>query len=110
MRRYNIVKSRGCRDGDATKPFTAKLSHSEKAGFYWEIQSVEESTKDRMINLITDAGDDGISAKDIAEELNISVPMVSRYKKQLEQEGVILSSTGKTPLKISSAWKKKYEN
>lgn len=101
--RVDIVKSRGCRDGDATKPFTAKLSHSENAGFYWEIQSVEESTKDRMINLITDAGDDGISAKDIAEELNISVPMVSRYKKQLETEGVILRCVGKTTLRINSA-------
>ena len=63
-----------------------------------------------MIRLLIDASEEGIYAKDIAEELNISTAMVSKYKKQLEKEDLIFSSKGKTPICISEKGKQAYAN
>ena len=66
---------------------------------------MEESTKDRLIQLIVDSGQEGITGKEVTEELGISKSMVSKLKKQLESEGVICYSSGKKPMLISDKWR-----
>jgi transposase len=46
-----------------------------------------------FINLIAEADEDGISAKEAGEELGLSKFSISRYRKRLEDEGVIQYST-----------------
>jgi KaiC/GvpD/RAD55 family RecA-like ATPase len=89
--RADFTKSRGCY-GEDIAPFTAKLIPTP-TGFDWSMASIEESDKDRLIHLITEYGAEGITAKEAAEELGIKKQYVSRYRKQLEDEGIIQFST-----------------
>lgn len=95
--RVDFTKSRGCY-GEDVAPFTAQLNPAP-TGLLWTLASIEESDKDRLLNLITEYGPEGITAKDAAGELEIKSYNVSRYRKQLEDEGFIQFATDrKTPM------------
>lgn len=92
-----FTKNRSC-FGNDVKKLAIKLI--DRNGFLdWDIISVEQNTKNQMLNLITQAGEEGISAADIAEELGISQSMVSQYRHQLIAEKLITNTRGKQPLK-----------
>jgi putative DNA primase/helicase len=102
--RVDFTKSRGCY-GQDIEPFTAKLQENPYGETEWTIASIEENDKQRLIRLIADCGDEGISAKEACEELGLKKQYVSRYRKQLEDEGVIqYAMDRKKPMKISLNW------
>ncbi|QLH42460.1 MAG: AAA family ATPase [Coxiellaceae bacterium] len=104
--RFQVVftKSRGCY-GKPVESFIASLV-KDNGSLAWELTSLEESTKDRLIQLINDAGDEGINVTQASQELGVTKGMVSRLKNELESEGVIQFSRGKNPMKIAANWKR----
>lgn len=102
--RVDFTKSRGCY-GQDIEPFTAKLIENPYGETEWIIASIEENDKQRLIRLIADCGEEGVSAKEAGEELGLKKQYVSRYRKQLEDEGVIqYVMDRKKPMKISLNW------
>jgi putative DNA primase/helicase len=91
-------KSRGCYGKDVDS-FIATLSQQPNQTSCWEISSLEQSTKERLISLIADSG--SISVTEAANELGISKGMVSRLKSELEKEGELQYSTGKKPMQLA---------
>jgi len=99
--RLDFTKSRGCY-GDDIDPLKAKLIEPEGQAMEWQVLTIHESTKHQLINLIKDSGE--ITVTDAAKEMCLSKGMVSRLKKQLEEEGIIKFSTGKTPMSLSDLY------
>lgn len=99
--RVDFTKNRGC-FGKAIEPFTAKLEQMPYGGMEWTIASIEQGDKDRLIRLIADCGEEGITVKDACEALNLPHYTISRMRKQLDKEGIIqTSSKRKSPMTIS---------
>lgn len=102
--RVDFTKNRGC-FGKAIDPFTAKLEQMPYGGMEWTIASIEQGDKDRLIRLITDAGEEGISVGEAEKELGLPQYKISRMRKQLDEEGIIqTSSKRKSPMKIAINW------
>ena len=100
----SFTKSRDCY-GETIASFIATLQTSNAAAT-WEISLIKESTKDKLINLVRAKGDKGINVTDTAYELGITKGMISRLKKQCEEEGILQSSPRKNPMRIVVDWKK----
>lgn len=102
--RVDFTKSRGCY-GQDIEPFTAKLQETPYGGTEWTIASIEENDKQRLIRLIADCGEDGITAKEAGEELGLKKHTISRYRGQLEKEGIIqFSNNRRKPMVIAANW------
>jgi DNA-binding NarL/FixJ family response regulator len=80
----HFEKSRGVQ-GDAVAPFEAKLQSDTHGHQDWSMRTLEDSTYDRVVNLL----EDGLSQKDIATELGINKSNVSRHAKRAKAEGRI---------------------
>ena len=74
-------KSRGL-TGDAVKNMEVKLHGDEQGGMVWTWQSLEASSKDRIVEMLAD----GMVQADIARDLNVSRAWVSKIKRQMDQE------------------------
>jgi putative DNA primase/helicase len=102
--RVDFTKSRGCY-GQDIEPFTAKLQENPYGETEWTIASIEENDKQRLIRLIAESGDEGITVKDATDALTLPHYTISRLRKQLDEEGVIQTSTKrKSPMKIAVNW------
>lgn len=102
--RFKLIftKSRGCY-GKEVEPFIATLiQQGERAE--WQMTCIEESLEDRIVKLLIKSGEEGITARDLADELKIHKGTVSKIKAKLEQEGVLQFSSGKKPLKLAVNW------
>ena len=73
----HFEKARGFA-GDEAKPFEAKLETDEHGGLIWTYRSIEDSTYDRVCNL----ANEGLTQKEIAQELDIHKSNVSRHVKR----------------------------
>ncbi len=105
--KVEFTKSRGCY-GDTIKPFMAKLIDPGNRGLDWEIQTVSESTQDRLVELIINAGTEGITVKDASEGLGVVHSQVSSLKRTLIDTEIIQDKPSrKSPMIISMAWMKK---
>lgn len=82
--RFNVryEKNRGF-FGDDAKPFECQLSVDTKGLLNWSTKSLEASTYERVTTL----HNDGLSQKEISEELGIHKGTVSKYVKNARQEG-----------------------
>lgn len=98
--RFKVIftKARGCY-GDDTQPFVATLVES-KAGMDWEIETIVESSKERLLTLVKESGSRGIAVTEAAIALNVSKGFISRLKKDCEKAGIFATTQGKTPMRL----------
>ena len=80
----HFEKARGIY-GDDVAPFFAQLSTDEHGIQCWLTQSLEDSTFEKVISL----HQEGLTQKEIAEEIGKNKSTVSRHLKQAKREGVI---------------------
>lgn len=71
--------------GDEAKPFEARLQTDEHGKSIWTTCSVEDSTFERVVTL----ANDGLTQKEITEELGIHKSNVSRHYRRATSEGLI---------------------
>jgi hypothetical protein len=84
----DFTKARSCY-GDVVEPFTARLIKGPDGAYTWATASIEESTKERLIELIADCGEKGISVSEAASELDVAHSLISKLKRDLIAEKVI---------------------
>ena len=70
--------------GDEAKPFEASLNITNGASF-WITRDLEDVTLQQVVNLTGE----GLSVRDIADEIAISKSRVQRIKNRARQEGLI---------------------
>jgi putative DNA primase/helicase len=104
--RVDFTKARSCY-GETVAPFTAKLVKGQEGALTWAIASIEESTRDRLITLIADCGEDSISVTEAASELNVGHWEISRLRKRLEADSVIQYGGRGTKMVIAANWRAK---
>lgn len=80
----HFEKARGIY-GEDVEPFIAQLSTGEYGVQCWLIQSLEESTYKKVIAL----HEEGLTPKDIADELGKNKSTISRHLKRAKKEGLI---------------------
>ncbi len=80
----HFEKARGVY-GDDVRPIEARLCTDDDGVMTWETRTVEDSTFDRVVELMND----GLTQKDVATELNINKSTVSRSVKKAEGLGLI---------------------
>ncbi|MEK8089906.1 AAA family ATPase [Thermithiobacillus plumbiphilus] len=78
----HFEKARGVM-GDAVAPFEARMGTPDASGNPWSVRSVEDSTYERVIQLL----EEGLSQIEIATELGIHKSRVSRHRKRAITEG-----------------------
>ena len=71
--------------GDDAEPFEARLQTDALGQSTWIYSSVEDSTFDRVVSL----ANEGLSQKEIAEELGINKSTVSRHYRRATDAGLI---------------------
>lgn len=71
--------------GELAQPFEAHLCSDEGRNFYWKTQPVDESAYQKVVTLLNE----GMSQKDIANELELHKSNVSRYAKRAKEEGLL---------------------
>lgn len=71
--------------GDDAEPFEARLQPDAQGQSAWAYSSVEDSTFDRVVTL----ANEGLSQKEIAEELAINKSNVSRHFRRATDAGLI---------------------
>lgn len=71
--------------GDDSKPFEAHLTKDVNGKDCWLVKDIEQSNYDKVVTLLNE----GMSQKDIAEELKINKSNVSRYTKRANEEGLL---------------------
>ncbi|MEZ5617201.1 MAG: AAA family ATPase [Rhodocyclaceae bacterium] len=71
--------------GDEAAPFEARLQTDADGQSVWAYNSVEDSTFDRVVSL----ANEGLSQKEIAEELGINKSNVSRHIRRATDAGLI---------------------
>jgi hypothetical protein len=71
--------------GDDAEPFEARLQTDSLGQSAWAYSSVEDSTFDRVVTL----ANEGLSQKEIAEELAINKSNVSRHFRRATDAGLI---------------------
>ena len=76
--------------GDDAKPFEARLQTSEDGTSTWTFESVEDSNFDRVVTLTNE----GMTQKEIVEELNLNKSTVSRHVKRAMDAGLIRNKGG----------------
>lgn len=102
--KVEFTKARNC-FGDDVEPFTAKLVADKEGRLNWTVASIAQSNKDRLIALITECGKEGISVTEAAKELDVSHALVSGFKAQLINEGVIQDRQARNaPMILSEKW------
>jgi putative DNA primase/helicase len=79
----HFEKSRGIY-GDETKPFEAQLTTSPDDKLIWLTKPLEESTVEKVANLLND----GVQQQDIAEMLKLTKGAVSKAKKKALERGL----------------------
>ena len=79
--------------GDDAKPFEARLQTDDNGTSTWIFSSVEDSTYDRVVTL----ANEGMSQKEIAEELDINKSNVSRHIKHGIDAGLIKKGGNNAP-------------
>ncbi len=89
--------------GSDLKLFTAKLIENENRYLTWAIGDVENNnTKTKLLRLIENSGDEGVTVTKAAIDLGITKGMVSRLKKELHIEGRIMQLNGRnSPMVIN---------
>jgi putative DNA primase/helicase len=100
----SFTKARSCY-GETIAPFIATLQIS-KCEALWKISKIEESSKDKLINLVKMKGEEGITVTKSAYELGLTKGMISRLKKQCEKGGILERSIRKNLMRISANWKR----
>ena len=80
----HFEKSRGIY-GDDVAPFEARLATNQLGVSEWTTRSLEDSTFDKVVSLLAD----GLSQKDIAEELGINKSNVSRHANKAKALGLL---------------------
>lgn len=98
----HFEKARGLY-GDDVRPIEARLCTNDQGVMTWVTRTVEDSTFDRVVELMND----GLSQKDVAAELNINKSTVSRSVKKAEALGVIKvkkRATRQTPKVNADGW------
>lgn len=98
--RVDFVKSRVA-FGESVQPIDVRLIERDGL-FTWETTSIEESTADRLVELIRECGSDGILAKDAAEELGVSAGYLSKLKAKLVKDGILLNTDRQQPLQLAA--------
>jgi len=83
----HFEKSRGF-SGDAAKPFEARLQTDERGGLIWTHRTIEESTYDQVCKL----ANEGLTQKEITQELGLHKSSVSRHIKRGKTECNILTT------------------
>lgn len=78
----NYEKHRGFH-GDDAKPFEARLTTEPDGRLIWTVKDLEQTNFDRVVNLLND----GLSQKDIADELGIVKSTVCKIAKRARAEG-----------------------
>jgi putative DNA primase/helicase len=102
--RVDFTKARSCY-GEVVEPFTAKLIKGENGALIWATATIEESTKKRLIELIVDCGEKGISVSEAASELDVAHSLISKLKRDLIAEGIIQDlQVRKAKMIISAKW------
>lgn len=86
----SFEKARGFHGNDA-KPFEAQLATNPCGKTGWVTRSLEESTYDKVVSLLND----GLSQKEISDELKISKGTVSKYVKRAKEEGLCVANKEK---------------
>ena len=71
--------------GDDVLPIEARLSIDEQGIQLWATRKVEETTFDRVVSL----ANEGLTKKEIADELDVNKSTVSRAWKKAEAQGLI---------------------
>lgn len=71
--------------GEDAHPFEARLQANEQGVSVWTFSSVEDTTFGRVVTLTNE----GLSQKEIAEELDINKSNVSRHIKRATDAGLI---------------------
>jgi len=71
--------------GEDILPIEARLAMDEHGKQAWTVRPVDESTFDRVVTL----ANEGLSQKDIADELGIHKSNVSRHWRKAESQGLI---------------------
>ncbi len=71
--------------GEAMNPIEAKLTTDEIGLQSWVIRTVEESTFDRVVSLAKE----GLSQREIADELQVNKSNVSRHFRKAKTQGLI---------------------
>jgi ribosomal protein S25 len=90
------------------EPFTAQLIKGSDGAYTWAIATIEESTKERLIEIIADCGEKGISVSEAASELDVAHSLVSKLKRELVDAGVIQDlQVRKAKMIIAANWEGK---
>lgn len=76
--------------GDDAQPFEARLQTDEQGQSTWSFNSVEDSTFDRVVTL----ANEGLSQKEIADELGVNKSNVSRHIRRATDAGLIQKGGG----------------
>ncbi len=71
--------------GDDVAPFEARLTTDAHGVATWATRSLEDTTFDKVVDLLND----GLSQKEIAEELGINKSNVSRHAKKAKAAGLL---------------------
>jgi hypothetical protein len=69
--------------GEDTSPFEAQLYIDSLGKQYWQVKLLEQSTYEKVISLVNE----GLTQKEIADELDIHKSNVSRYMKNAKAQG-----------------------
>jgi putative DNA primase/helicase len=77
----HFTKHRGFHGSDAS-PFEAR-QHTTAFGYEWTVKDVTDANQERVAELLRD----GLSVRDIAEELGLSKSTVQRFKTKIEGGG-----------------------
>lgn len=85
----HFEKSRGFCGADAD-PFESKLITTPNGGVSWAVKSLEQSTYQKVVDL----ANEGLSQKNISDELELNKSTVCRHFKNAKEEGLITSQNG----------------
>ncbi len=80
----HFEKARGLH-GDDVAPFEARLTADPQGSLAWTTRPLEDSTRDRVIDLLND----GLSQADVARELDVNKSTVSRHARKARELGLL---------------------
>lgn len=73
--------------GESTRPFEAWLTAGTDGRQCWTVRTLDDSTRDRVVRLTLD----GMTGKEIAEELEVNKSTVSRAQRRAREAGLLPS-------------------
>ena len=80
----HFEKARGLH-GDDVAPFEARLTADPQGSLAWTTRPLEDSTRDRVIDLLND----GLSQSDVARELDVNKSTVNRHARKAKELGLL---------------------